>query len=50
LNLPPAFAPAAGYEVVPKLEAKELVAYLLSLRADAPLYEEPFSPVTSAKP
>ena len=50
LNLPPAFAPAAGYEVVPKLEAKELVAYLLSLRADAPLYEAPFSPITSAKP
>jgi cbb3-type cytochrome oxidase cytochrome c subunit len=50
LNLPPGFAPAAGYEVVPKLEAKELVAYLLSLRADAPLYEAPFSPITSAKP
>ena len=50
LNLPKAFAPAAGYEVVPKPEAKELVAYLLSLRADAPLYEAPFSPVTSAKP
>jgi hypothetical protein len=44
------FAPAAGYEVVPKPEAKELVAYLLSLRADAPLYEAPFTPVTSAKP
>jgi cbb3-type cytochrome oxidase cytochrome c subunit len=50
LNLPPGFAPAAGYQVVPKLEAKELVAYLLSLRADAPLYEAPFSPITSAKP
>jgi cytochrome c oxidase cbb3-type subunit 2 len=50
LNLPPAFAPAAGYEVVPKPEAKELAAYLLSLRADAPLYEAPFSPITSAKP
>ncbi len=50
LNLPTGFAPAAGYEVVPKPEAKELVAYLLSLRADAPLYEAPFSPITSAKP
>jgi cbb3-type cytochrome oxidase cytochrome c subunit len=50
LNLPKQFAPADGYEVVPKLEAKELVAYLLSLRADAPLYEAPFSPITSAKP
>jgi hypothetical protein len=45
LNLPPEFAPAADCEVVPKTEAKRLVAYLLSLRADAPLYEAPFSPL-----
>jgi cytochrome c oxidase cbb3-type subunit II len=44
LNLPPAFAPAAGYEVVPKPEAKKLVAYLLSLRAEVPLYDAPFTP------
>jgi len=44
LNLPKEFAPPAGCEVVPKPEAKELVAYLLSLRADAPLYEAPFTP------
>jgi len=44
------FAPAEGYEVVPKPEAKQLVAYLLTLRADAPLYEAPFTPVTTAKP
>ncbi|MDR3458819.1 MAG: cbb3-type cytochrome c oxidase subunit II [Verrucomicrobiae bacterium] len=50
LNLPKEFAPADGYEVVPKPEAKELVAYLLSLRADVPLYEAPFTPVTTAKP
>jgi cbb3-type cytochrome oxidase cytochrome c subunit len=50
MNLPKEYAPAAGYEVVPKPEAKELVAYLLSLRADAPLYEAPFSPITTAKP
>jgi len=50
VNLPKEFAPAAGYEVVPKPEAKQLVAYLLSLRADAPLFEAPFSPITSAKP
>jgi hypothetical protein len=50
VNLPKEFAPAAGYEVVPKSEAKQLVAYLLSLRADAPLFEAPFSPITSAKP
>jgi cytochrome c oxidase cbb3-type subunit 2 len=49
LNLPAAFAPAAGYEVVPKPEARELVAYLLGLKADAPLYEAPFTPATAAK-
>ena len=47
LNLPKDFAPADGYEVVPKAEAKQLVAYLLSLRADAPLYEAPFTPATT---
>lgn len=47
LDLPKDFAPADGYEVVPKPEAKELVAYLLSLRADAPLYEAPFTPPAS---
>jgi cytochrome c oxidase cbb3-type subunit 2 len=46
LNLPKEFTPADGYEVVPKPEAKQLVAYLLSLRADAPLYEAPFTPAT----
>lgn len=50
LNLPKEFAPADGYEVVPKPAAKQLVAYLLSLRADAPLYEAPFTPATTAKP
>lgn len=49
MNLPKESAPADGYEVVPKLEAKQLVAYLLSLRADAPLYEAPFTPATPAK-
>ncbi|MEJ0089151.1 MAG: cbb3-type cytochrome c oxidase subunit II [Limisphaerales bacterium] len=37
------FAPAAGYEVVPKPEAKKLVAYLLSLHTDVPLYDAPFT-------
>jgi cbb3-type cytochrome oxidase cytochrome c subunit len=46
MNLPQEFAPTEGYEVVPKPEAKQLVAYLLSLRADAPLYESPFTPAT----
>ena len=48
LNLPKEFAPADGFEVVPKAEAKQLVAYLMSLRADVPLYEAPFTRV--AKP
>lgn len=49
LALPKEFAPAAGYEVVPKPEAHQLAAYLLSLRANVPLYEAPFTPVI-AKP
>lgn len=44
LNLPKEFAPPAGYEAVPTDDAKNLAAYLLSLRADAPLYEAPFTP------
>lgn len=45
LNLPKEFAPSAGCEVVPKPEAKQLVAYLLRLRADVPLYEAPFTQI-----
>lgn len=37
------FAPPAGYEIVPKPEAKALVAYLLSLHSGAPLFEAPLS-------
>jgi cbb3-type cytochrome oxidase cytochrome c subunit len=43
LKFPKDFAPPAGCEVVPKTEAKQLAAYLLSLRQDAPLYEAPFT-------
>jgi len=43
LSLPPELAPPAGYEIVPKTEAKALVAYLTSLRADAPLFVAPLS-------
>ncbi|HYG34418.1 MAG TPA: ribosomal protein L7/L12, partial [Clostridia bacterium] len=43
LTLPPAFAPEPGYEIVPKPEATALVAYLMSLRADAPLFVAPVS-------
>lgn len=37
------FAPKDGYEIVPKPEAKALVAYLLSLHSGAPLFEAPLS-------
>jgi cytochrome c oxidase cbb3-type subunit 2 len=37
---------SAGYEIVPKQEAKVLVAYLMSLRSDAVLFEAP--PKTNA--
>jgi cytochrome c oxidase cbb3-type subunit 2 len=45
LKFPQGLAPPVGSEVVPTPEAKQLAAYLLSLRADAPLYEAPFTPV-----
>jgi cytochrome c oxidase cbb3-type subunit 2 len=45
LKFPQGFAPPAGSEVVPTPEAKQLAAYLVSLKADAPLYEAPFTPV-----
>ena len=48
LNLPAGVAPA-GCEVVPTTEARELAAYILSLKANVPLYEAPFTPIT-AKP
>jgi cytochrome c oxidase cbb3-type subunit II len=37
--VPPEYAPEAGYEIIPKPEAKALVQYLLSLKASAPLPE-----------
>ena len=43
LQLPEGFTPPAGYEVVPKAEAKNLAAYLLSLRADVALHDAPFT-------
>ncbi len=48
LSLPVGDAPPAGYEVVPKPEARQLAAYLLSLRANVPVYDAPFTP--PAKP
>jgi cbb3-type cytochrome oxidase cytochrome c subunit len=44
LKLTGDMAPEAGYEIVPKPEARALVAYLLNLRAEAPLFEAPFTP------
>jgi cytochrome c oxidase cbb3-type subunit 2 len=41
LKLTGEFAPPPGYELVPTENAKDLVAYLLSLRADAALPEAP---------
>ena len=48
LQLPEGFKPAAGYEVVPTESAKNLAAYLLSLRADVALHDAPFT--TAAAP
>jgi len=44
LLFPKDFALPPGCEVVPKPEAKQLAAYLLSLRANVPLYNAPVSP------
>ena len=44
------FAPPAGYEIVPKPDARQLVAYLLSLHADTPLFEAPMSVAAAPKP
>ena len=43
LELPAELAPPSGYEIVPTQDAKSLVAYLLSLRTDAPLFTTPLT-------
>jgi cbb3-type cytochrome oxidase cytochrome c subunit len=43
-------APTPGYEVVPKPAAKALVTYLVSLRADAPLFVAPVTVAAAAAP
>jgi cbb3-type cytochrome oxidase cytochrome c subunit len=50
LVLPPNLAPEPGYEILPKPEAKALVAYLISLRADAPLFDAPVTVAEAAAP
>jgi len=50
LPLPKGVAPA-GMDIVPSDEARALAAYLASLRADAPLFEAPFTaPAPPAAP
>jgi cytochrome c oxidase cbb3-type subunit 2 len=44
LQLPPAFAPAPGYEIVPRPEARALATYVTSLRQDGYLFEAPPPP------
>ena len=50
LKLTGELAAPAGFEIVPTDKARELVAYLLSLRADAPLYETPVTPPPAPAP
>jgi len=45
LVFPKGFGPPPGYEVVPTPPAQELAAYLLSLHADVPLHDAPFTPL-----
>jgi cbb3-type cytochrome oxidase cytochrome c subunit len=47
LELAGNFAPPTGYEIVPRPEANALVAYLLSLRSDTPLFEAPLTPAVA---
>lgn len=51
LKLPPEEAQRlAGHEMVPKADALALVAYLRSLRSDAPLFEAPLPAKPKTKP
>jgi cbb3-type cytochrome oxidase cytochrome c subunit len=48
LALPPELPLERGFEIVPKPEAKALVAYLTSLKTDAPLYVAPLTVAQAA--
>jgi cbb3-type cytochrome oxidase cytochrome c subunit len=51
LVLPAEVAPPADYEIVPKPAARALAAYLVSLRADVPLFSAPLTaPASPAAP
>ncbi len=47
LKLAGKFAPEEGYEIVPTDQARQLVAYLLSLRADTAIFETPMTVATA---
>ena len=47
LQLSGEFAPEQGWEIVPTDEARQLVAYLLSLRADTVIFETPMTVATA---
>lgn len=47
---PDALPIPGDYEIIPTREARALAAYLVSLRAELPLFEAPAPPVTPAKP
>ena len=48
LVLPAELAPEPGFEIIPKPEAKALVGYVTSLRADAPLFDAPVTVAEAA--
>lgn len=50
LRLTGELAPPAGYEIIPKPEARALAAYLVSLRSDVPLDEAPFTSLAVPAP
>ncbi len=50
LKLTGELAPPAGFEIVPTEKARALAAYLVSLHADAPLFEAPLTPPPAPAP
>jgi len=50
LKMPPGFAPPAEYEIVPKAEAAQLVAYRQNLKVSTPLFEAPMTVMPQAAP
>lgn len=50
LQLTGELAPPAGFEIVPTDKARALAAYLVSLHADAPLFEAPVTPPPAPAP